>query len=400
MNDRRAAPEGGQKKKPNILVRLLAFLVTLALIFGAVTLVVYRDRLNFDAIRRYFTYRSLERNDSGQAASVGHEGGARDIFVSAGENLLVCSTTGVRLFSGSGTQYANEQVVMEQPVAMAAGEWSLAYDAGGSSLYLFRDREKVFSLGAEDGMTILSARVNESGWLAVVTQAASYKGSVTVYNPQQQPVLQLNRSSGFVMDAVVTEDGGYLAAVTVSQSGGSFASSLDFYRLDRTEEETEPDASSPLDGSVILDLREQDGALWALGDTAVFVISLEERSLGERTGAYSYPDQYLKEFSLEGEGYAALLLGKYRAGTQAQLLVTDASGQAVGALDIGEQVLSLSAAGRYIAVLTADRLDIYTSDLRPYDSLSGTQNAQKVLMRPDGTAMLIGAKTARLYIPG
>ena len=400
MNDRRAAPEGGQKKKPNILVRLLAFLVTLALIFGAVTLVVYRDRLNFDVIRRYFTYRSLERNDSGQAESFAHEGSTRDIFVSAGENLLVCSTTGVRLFSGSGTQYANEQIVMEQPVAMAAGEWSLAYDAGGKSLYLFRDKEKVFSLGADSGKTILSARVNENGWLAVVTQAASYKGSVTVYNPQQQPVIQLNRSSGFVMDALVTEDGKYLATVTVSQSGASFTSSLDLYRLERTEEETEPDVSASLDGSVILDLREQDGALWALGDTGVFAVSLAEKSLGERKGAYSYPDQYLKEFSLEGDGYAALLLGKYRAGTQAQLVVTDESGEVTGTLDIGEQVLSLSAAGRYIAVLTADRLDIYTSDLRLYDSLSGTQNAQKVLMRADGTAMLIGAKTARLYIPG
>lgn len=398
MNDRQEVPN--DKKKPNILVRLLAFLVTLALVFGAVTLVVYRDRLNFDVIRRYFTYRSLERNDSGQAESFAHEGSTRDIFVSAGENLLVCSTTGVRLFSGSGTQYANEQIVMEQPVAMAAGEWSLAYDAGGKSLYLFQDKEKVFSLGADSGKTILSARVNENGWLAVVTQAASYKGSVTVYNPQQQPVIQLNRSSGFVMDALVTEDGKYLATVTVSQSGASFSSSLDLYRLDRTEEETEPDVSASLDGSVILDLREQNGALWALGDTGVFAVSLAEKNLGERKGAYSYPDQYLKEFSLEGDGYAALLLGKYRAGTQAQLVVTDESGEVTGTLDIGEQVLSLSAAGRYIAVLTADRLDIYTSDLRLYDSLSGTQNAQKVLMRADGTAMLIGAKTARLYIPG
>lgn len=397
MNDRQEVPN--DKKKPNILVRLLAFLVTLALVFGAVTLVVYRDRLNFDVIRRYFTYRSLERNDSGQAESFAHEGSTRDIFVSAGENLLVCSTTGVRLFSGSGTQYANEQIVMEQPVAMAAGEWSLAYDAGGKSLYLFQDKEKVFSLGADSGKTILSARVNENGWLAVVTQAASYKGSVTVYNPQQQPVIQLNRSSGFVMDALVTEDGKYLATVTVSQSGASFSSSLDLYRLDRTEEETEPDVSASLDGSVILDLREQSGALWALGDTGVFAVSLAEKNLGERKGAYSYPDQYLKEFSLEGDGYAALLLGKYRAGTQAQLVVTDESGEVTGTLDIGEQVLSLSAAGRYIAVLTADRLDIYTSDLRLYDSLSGTQNAQKVLMRADGTAMLIGAKTARLYIP-
>ena len=35
------------KKKPNIFVRLLAFLVTLALLLGAVAAVVYRDRLNF-----------------------------------------------------------------------------------------------------------------------------------------------------------------------------------------------------------------------------------------------------------------------------------------------------------------------------------------------------------------
>ena len=95
-----------------------------------------------------------------------------------------------------------------------------------------------------------------------------------------------------------------------------------------------------------------------------------------------------------------MLLGKYRAGTQAQLVVTDSAGEATATLDVGAQVLSLSAAGRYIAVLTADRLDIYTSELRLYDSLSGTQGAQKVLMRADGTAMLIGSKTARLYIPG
>ena len=41
------------KKKPNIFVRLLAFLVTLALLLGAVAAVVYRDRLNFDSIRRW-----------------------------------------------------------------------------------------------------------------------------------------------------------------------------------------------------------------------------------------------------------------------------------------------------------------------------------------------------------
>ena len=41
-----------QEKKPNIFLRLLAFLVTLALVLGALAVVVYRDRLNLDALKR------------------------------------------------------------------------------------------------------------------------------------------------------------------------------------------------------------------------------------------------------------------------------------------------------------------------------------------------------------
>ena len=55
------------EKRPNLLTRLIAFLITLALVVGAVALVVYRDRINLDNLRRYLTYRTLEKNDSGQA---------------------------------------------------------------------------------------------------------------------------------------------------------------------------------------------------------------------------------------------------------------------------------------------------------------------------------------------
>ena len=40
------------KKQPNLLVRLLAFLLTLALMLGAVALVAHRDKLNFDAQKK------------------------------------------------------------------------------------------------------------------------------------------------------------------------------------------------------------------------------------------------------------------------------------------------------------------------------------------------------------
>ena len=59
------------------------------------------------------------------------------------------------------------------------------------------------------------------------------------------------------------------------------------------------------------------------------------------------------------------------------------------ALDVNEQILSLSAAGRYVGVLTADRLDVYNQSLESYSTLDGTQGAQSVLLRDDGSAMLL-----------
>ena len=58
-------------------------------------------------------------------------------------------------------------------------------------------------------------------------------------------------------------------------------------------------------------------------------------------------------------------------------------------LELHEQVLSLTSAGRYTAVLTADRLDIYDQNLELYASLTGTQGARQVMQRSDGSALLL-----------
>ena len=74
-------------------------------------------------------------------------------------------------------------------------------------------------------------------------------------------------------------------------------------------------------------------------------------------------------------------------------------GALIGTLNPDAQVLDLSAAGRYFAVLTADRLDIYTDALTLYASLSDTQGARSVSLREDGTALLANSEQAWLYLP-
>lgn len=383
--------EPAPQKKPNILLRFLAFLVTLALILGAVALVVFRDQLNFDALKRYFTYRSLERSDTGQTESFHYTGGGKGGFADLGGDLFVWSASGVQIYSSGGVEYLSDPFVFSRPVAHVSGSRAVVYDAGGTALRLYAGRTPAFTLDAAQGREILSAHLNSAGWLAVTAKEPGYKGAVTIYNADYQAVVSYRISSRFVMDGILSDDGKTVAILTAGQEGDVFQSALSLYTLDGDE----PFATCSLGNNVILDLTWSGGSFWTLGESGLSAVSPE----GTLTGQYDYGGRYLKDYTLAGDGFATLLLGKYRAGSSATLVTVDSAGKEQGALDLDDQVLDLSSAGRYAAVLTAGGLDIYTKDLKAYGALDNTAGVRDVVLRDDGTAFLIGGEDAQLFIP-
>jgi len=390
--------EKPSKKKPNILVRILLFFVALAVVLGAVSLVLFRDRINMDAFRRWFNYRSISLSDSGQAESFRYSGTVNDVFANVNGDLLVCTGNNIALYSGSGTQYVDQQIFMTAPAVDVNGDTAVVYDAGGTELHVFRRRALAFSQKCDGNL--LSAHLNSSGYLTVVSQESGYRGVVTVYDRNGAIRAALRLSSAYIMEAVLADDCNTLSVITIGQESGSFVSSLSVYELSsvstgNADYDIVPAASATLGSSVVLALHQSGGSVFALGDLGLHVLD----SSGTLLGSVDWSDLYLKNYSLTGDGFAISLLGKYRAGSQSVLYAADSNGTLVGILPLEEQVLSLSAAGPYFAVLTADRLDIYTSDMELYNSLSGTQGARKVLLRADGTSILISSDSARLYIP-
>ncbi len=384
--------EQPRKKKPRFLTRVLLFLLALVMVLAAVTAVVFRDRLNLDNIKRWIHYRSLVLNDSGQAESFHYEGDLTDTFATLDGDLLVCSRNTISLYSGSGTRYVSQSTAMEAPVVDTNGTLAVVYDAGGSELYVLGQRQLIWK--AEGLSSILSAHLNRSGQLTVVTQSGGYRGAVTVYGSDYEPLVQVNLSSAFVMDAALSDDGQTLSILTIGQEGGAFASTLSLYALNTAGGgDFTPDLTCSLGGNAVIATRHTGDAVWSLGDRG-----LDITDHSGKTTSVDWSDRYLKRYTLDGDGFAAALLGRYRAGSRAELCTVDRSGQ-IHTVEYREQVLSLSAAGRYVAVLTGDRLDLYTSDLTLYATLEGTQGARGVLLMNDGSAILLSADTATYYVP-
>lgn len=367
----------------------LSFLLMLAAMLLVVLLAAYRDGTGFDILRRYLHYGRAEQ--VGGETVYHYDAASKNRFVLLGENLVVLSDASLSLYNSTGEEVWSTPVTMTAPALVSGGGRAAAYDVGGTALYVVDQSGLLLELTADEEEPYISAALNQDGELAVTAQKKGYKGSVKVYDRSlgPDPAFEFKSSQRFVLDGYVLGD--CLAAVTLGQENGVFVSNIVLYKMP----ETEPAADYSISGGLVAAIGEQEGRLVTVSDTALTFASTG----GEITGTYSYNGSYLREYDLGGTNFTALLLNRYRSGSVGRLVTVDKDGEELGSLDVREEVLSVSASGRYLAVLYADRLAVYNPDLQPYATLQGTGDAREVRMRPDGSALLLSSGSASLFLP-
>ena len=368
----------------------LSFLLLLAAVLLVVLLAAYRDGTGFDILRRYLHYGLSEQ--TGGETLYHYEAASKNRFALLGESLVVLSDASLSLYNGAGEEVWSAPVTMTAPALVSGGGRAAAYDVGGTALYVLDQTGLLLELTADEEEPYISATLNKNGELAVTAQKKGYKGSVKVYDPalEAEPIFEFKSSRRFVLDGYVV--GNDLAAVSLGQENGVFVSSVGLYDLSKDAEE--PQASYNISDGLAAAMGELEGRTAVVTDA-----SLTFAAGGEITGAYSYDGAYLRDYDLGGTGFATLLLNRYRSGSVGRLVTVDKNGEALGTLDVREEVLSISASGRYLAVLYADRLEVYNQDLQPYAALRGIGSAREVLMRPDGSVLLLSGGSASLFLP-
>lgn len=379
-----AAGEKAKRVAPKSLSKLL---LLLAVVLVVVVLTTMEDGNHFASLRRWLMY-----GDSGTGQNYyTYVADGNNRFALLGEDLLVANQNTVQLLSDDGTIRYSLSVSMTNPMVSVGGDMAAVCDIGGSSLYLLDETGTRREMTLSSGLRYYSARLNSSGWLAVTEEKNGYKASISVYNSSGELVFSFDSYDSYITDALVTEDCRSVVAVSLAPQDSVFSSTLLVYDLS----EAVLTASCPIRDGLPMDITCTGEELLALCDTRLAIADLEGNTILD----YPYGSMYLHDYAFGGKDFCALLLGKYKAGNIGELTTFDLEGQQIASLEVTEEVLDLSAAGNYLAVLYSDSLVIYTRDLQEHARLDGTDYAGHVIMEPGGTAMVITGTAAWRFLP-
>ena len=335
-----------QKKKPR---KWLWLTLIVLVVLGAVAAAVLWDANSFDGLRRSIIYARAEKDETGCAKLYYYENDATSRFAAIDGSLVTVAANQVRLLDERSQVLYQNSVRFLHPDLVSGGGVAVAYDIGGTALYALDSKGLRWQQETEG--ELLAVTVNPHGYVTAVYNKSGAKAAVTVWDSNGAAVFTFQSAQRFVMTAALGQDDRTLAAVTMGQEDGKFQSFLVLYHTDSDKMV----ATTPVDGGVAYALETLQREFCAVTEQGLYLLD----SGGELKASYSYGGQFLRRCVVGDGGWAALLLSRYKSGGYASLITVDGDGNELGGCDIDGEVLDISTAGRYVAVLFSDRLTIY-----------------------------------------
>ncbi len=372
-----------------MIKRVVILAVVVAAVCCLIALFLFNDHLNLDTVLRWGKYLTVGHGDDTVTYSFdSHSSNRYDNFE---DGLVVASIGGLNLYDKDGEESLVMQKQLEIPALMVNEDMAMAYDVGGNSLIaLHNKRGPVLDLDLTH--PILDAYLSDKGAVCLSSSESGYRSVLSAYNDRQELIYRWLSSSTYFPCCAISSDGRILAAVSVGQSEGLFESSICLFKTDSEQIQNKIVLGSDL----IYDLAFlNDELLCAVGETSIQFISLN----GDIVGVYPYEGAHLKDVDLGGDGFLTLATNKYKAGNRFSIATVSERGKELSYLFVGKEILDLSACGRYIAALTPGKLTVYTRSLAVYYEVTDVSDVTSIVMREDGTVLLIGAGEAKLYVP-
>lgn len=383
FGEKKLAPSVQQPETPSHSIwqnrKLWAFLAVSALILCLVCFVVFGGARLADQAIRLVRYSGDETLFTFDAHSANH-------YASFHDGLAIASVSGLIAYNNYGEEIAFIQNQMELPVLLENDTVAMSYGVGGSSISTVHYQKDTHMQLPVNG-TLLDADLSDGSCIGYASVQPGYKTVLTALDATGTEIYSWYSSTRFFSQCAVSENAEALAAIALGQTGSSFETSCVVFATDQEQ----PVAELPLGDDLIYELAfvEKD-RLCAVGETALHFFGVE----GTGHTQFSFDGGELLYYDLHADHFAAIVRDMNQAGSRYRITTVDHNGTELSSLSIDEEILDISANGKYLAVLTPQSLRVYDSRLRLCLSEDNVGYATQVCVQKDGAALLIDGSTA------
>ena len=374
-----------KKNKKHTAIRIIVSVLVLVIIFAATIILLPGDE--------FISANSLLRNvgrvfGSGPSVSESFEFEASmgNVFSQINGMLVVGSPSGAACYDGEGNTIVSTDHIMSSPAISSGTKKAAVWDIGGTKLKIIESTGGVRDMTAQGALIPVS--LNKNDWMAVASEETGYKGLVTVFDKSLSPKFKWYSGEGYLIDAAISPDSKSMTAVTLTEQGSRIVT----FGFDSETER----GSYIAENRLVFDIEYlADNKICALSETGMTILNSELKPEAE----YRYEGEYLKDYSLDGDGFALLVLGKHKAGETGRLITVSADGRELGSIDVDGELLSISAAGKYLVAVYSDKTVVYTPTFKIYGELADTTGIKNAVMCRNGKAIIISGYGAAVFEP-
>ena len=375
---------GKKSKKKIVILSVLLVLIVLAVLAVA----------DPAALRRSGAVKKLEAafgiSRQGSAASFSFDMYSDNVFAQLDGGLILASSAHIQSFDSSGELVYSKSSGEKGSVISTGGRYAAIWSVGGETIELICEGKSTaikYQEGSEAAHPLVSVKVNADGKTTAVTTENGYKGAVSVYGPDGGALYRVYLGSGYPLDASLSSDGSELTVLMMTENGSRIA----VYQTDSEKEKNSWESDKLF---FALDYI-SSGTVCALSSDGAVFLSDSLRGCA----AYDFSGEYIKDFDLSGDGYAVLLLGKYKVGGSVHFITLDTGGAVLGSVEDRSEPQGFSVSGRYIAVLYSDEIVIYDQRLTENGKIPDADGIKFALARSDGSVIMVSGNDDSICKP-
>jgi len=360
-----------------------------AVITGLILFVTYRNQLTADAFSDLLSrLRLFGQGTEDQADAFSYDDYMLSHFAAFQKGLALLSNNRLIIYGPSGQEKYGADCAFSNPALVVSDRTVLAYDRGGQSL-LLADNGSTLLKRDWDG-TLITACMNRKGAFALVSAERGYASVCTVFDDRQREKFKWYARDQYILAAALSPSTGLLAVCSYGEEGGRQTGRVTL--LD-TGREADPLMTRDLPDTMPL-------GVGFMSEKLFYVVTEDRVSFYNENGEllldWTFDGRRPLAYATGDESWLALCLAGSQPDTF-ELIILDEKGLRTK-LPFTGQPDSLSAAGGWVGLLKGGAARVYNAALEAKGQSSAT-DALALLMRSDGTALLLGKNGSTAFKP-